>query len=233
VRYAVRVSLPDRPGSLSAVTAALGRMGADIVLLEVVDRSDGTAVDDLYLETDGDRRDLRVTLEQVEGVFVESLRAVRRFPDAGGPMNLAARLVELGRGAVPELVAGVPGALSASWAVALGTGVRGIDVLAVSANAPDLTGIDVPWLPLLSPRRLLSAEWMPPSWRDDIVSGLELAAVPLGSSGAGLLVARRDGPRFRSNELRMIADLARIAVAAEVMAPRLRTAGTPIAATRY
>lgn len=231
VRYAVRLSIPDRPGSLSAVTAAIGRVGADIALLEIVERSDGIAIDDIYLIADGDRRELRFALEQVPGLIVESLRAVRRFPDAGAPMRLAAELVERGRGAVPELVAGLPAALTASWAVALASGVQGLDVLAVSAGAPELDRITAPWLPLLSPRPLSRAEWMPPSWRDDVSSGLELAAAPLGNSAAGILVGRRDGPRFRSPELRQLADLARVAVAAEMTAPRLRTSRLPPAST--
>lgn len=230
VLYAVRVSLPDRPGSLSAVTAAIGRVGADIALLEVVESYDRVAVDDIYLTADCDRRELRFALEQVPGVIVESLRAVRRFPDAGLPMALAADLVEQGRGAVPRLVNGLPSALMVSWAVALSSGVQGLDVLAVSSDGPVLDGVAAPWLPLMGSRRLSRAEWMPPSWRDDVSSGLELAAAPLGTGAAGVLVGRRDGPRFRSAELGQLENLCRIAISAEMRAPRLSTSPFPRAA---
>ena len=45
----VRLRLPDRPGSLAAVTAHLAAHGVDVLGLEVVDHGDGTAVDDLLL----------------------------------------------------------------------------------------------------------------------------------------------------------------------------------------
>jgi hypothetical protein len=49
----VRLRLPDRPGSLAAVSAHLAAYGVDVLGLEVVDREDGTAVDDLLLKGDG------------------------------------------------------------------------------------------------------------------------------------------------------------------------------------
>src|SRR5262245_14881960 len=45
----VRLRLPDRPGSLAAVTAHLASHGVDVLRLEVVDRSGGGAVDDFLL----------------------------------------------------------------------------------------------------------------------------------------------------------------------------------------
>jgi hypothetical protein len=49
----VRLRLPDRPGSLAAVTSHLAAHGVDVLGLEVVDHGDGTAVDDLLLSGDG------------------------------------------------------------------------------------------------------------------------------------------------------------------------------------
>ncbi|MQB01701.1 MAG: ACT domain-containing protein [Actinobacteria bacterium] len=51
MRVVLRVSLPDRPGALSAVAAALSRAGADIACLDVIDRGDGIAVDDICVTT--------------------------------------------------------------------------------------------------------------------------------------------------------------------------------------
>src|SRR5262245_34631831 len=49
----VRLRLPDRPGSLAAVTALLAAHGGDGLGLEVIDHGDGAAVDDLLLSGDG------------------------------------------------------------------------------------------------------------------------------------------------------------------------------------
>jgi hypothetical protein len=45
----VRLRLPDRPGSLAAVTQHLASHGVDVLRLEIVDRAGGVAVDDLLL----------------------------------------------------------------------------------------------------------------------------------------------------------------------------------------
>ena len=68
--FAVRVCLPDRPGTLAALAGALSDASANIVTLDVVDRADGYAVDDLCIE---------------EGWNLE-FKIVRRegYPAAGG-----------------------------------------------------------------------------------------------------------------------------------------------------
>ena len=50
--YLLRVELPDVPGSLGRVASAIGEAGGDIEAIEIVEhRHDGTAVDDVLLET--------------------------------------------------------------------------------------------------------------------------------------------------------------------------------------
>ncbi|MEO6397497.1 MAG: ACT domain-containing protein, partial [Tepidiformaceae bacterium] len=49
VYRSIRIQLPDRPGSLSAITASLAAHGVDIVRLDVVSQEGQSAVDDLYL----------------------------------------------------------------------------------------------------------------------------------------------------------------------------------------
>ena len=78
--FLLRVVLPDKPGSLGAVATALGAAGADILGVDVVERTNGHAVDDLAVELPPGRPpDVLVTAaESVPGVEVESLR-----PDPG------------------------------------------------------------------------------------------------------------------------------------------------------
>ena len=50
--FLLRVELPDIPGSLGRVATAIGEAGGDIEAIEIVEhRPDGTAVDDVLLET--------------------------------------------------------------------------------------------------------------------------------------------------------------------------------------
>src|SRR6478752_10103876 len=51
--FLLRVELPDVPGSLGRVATAIGMAGGDIEAIEIVEKrhDDGTAVDDVLLET--------------------------------------------------------------------------------------------------------------------------------------------------------------------------------------
>lgn len=232
MRYVMRLSLPDRPGSLSAVTAALSRAGADIAALDVVERRDGVAVDDLCIESAADPQAVRYTVEQVSGVIVEAVRQVRVFRHSDAPMELAAHLVDEGRGAVARLVDGLPNALWASWCVAVARGVDGLETLAASRGSPSLSGLEAPWLPLDEPRRLEAAAWMPDAWRERTERGeLSLAVAPLAQRTAAVLLARSPGPRFLGSEMRQLALLGHIAVSSEVHGadrrPLARVGGRP------
>ncbi len=51
--YLLRVSVPDRPGMLGALAGSLGAVGADIVSIDVVERSGGEAIDDIVIDLPG------------------------------------------------------------------------------------------------------------------------------------------------------------------------------------
>src|SRR5690606_3221210 len=76
VSFLIRVQIPDRPGSLGAVATALGEIGADILSLDVVERGNGAAVDDMVVELPSGRLpDVLITAaESVEGVQVDAVR---------------------------------------------------------------------------------------------------------------------------------------------------------------
>ena len=48
--YLLRLVVPDRPGILGAVATALGDAGIDIVSVDVLERGNGVAVDDIVVE---------------------------------------------------------------------------------------------------------------------------------------------------------------------------------------
>ncbi|MET0966820.1 MAG: ACT domain-containing protein, partial [Nakamurella sp.] len=117
--YVLRLLLPDRPGTLGAVATALGLVGADILAMDIVERSPQQAVDDIVVALPSGRQpDVLITAaETVPGVRVESVR-----PDPG----IAARhreweLVEAiaadpGQ-AVATLARMLPQVLRAGWAI--------------------------------------------------------------------------------------------------------------------
>jgi len=211
----MRVSMPDRPGMLAAVAAAVSTRGGDIVTIDVVYRADGLVVDDLCLDTGAvSPPAVRRELEAVPGVVVEMVRSVDEPTSAVDALELAADLAYGNGDGVRRLVDGLPRALHAEWAMALSQEEGAVTLMAASAGAPAPPNEPVPWLPLASPRRLATAPWMPTSWRlRATMGGLEVAASPLGRPQAAVAVARRGG-RFRPPELRQIEILSSLAVRA-------------------
>ncbi len=92
----VRVWLPDRPGALGLVAARIGSVGGDIVGVDVLERSEGIAVDEFAVVLPNlDVLELLAReIEQVDGTSVEQFRVVGAFPDA------APRRARVGRDAL-------------------------------------------------------------------------------------------------------------------------------------
>ena len=211
MRYVLRVGIPDQPGALGAVASALGSAGVDIESLEVIDREEGMAFDDVRVATAMTGQRLRTVFEAVPGVVVEALHDVAA--DSVTPTGLAATVTE--GGGLRALVEGLPAALGATWAAAASDSAQGLQTRCASAGAPALpAGLRLPCFPLSGAVRLPSAAWMPASWRPG-AARCEVAAAALDVPYAAVLVGRAGGPRFRPAELRRLAELARIAVAAE------------------
>ncbi|MEA2435435.1 MAG: hypothetical protein QOG54_2892 [Actinomycetota bacterium] len=210
--FSMRVSLRDKPGVLGSLASALGRMGANIVTLDVIDRGNGEAVDDLTVEVpDGGTlaEALRRAAEEVPGAVVEAVRPIPHIHSSSSAMELGAAIVEAGPSrALQTLTDGMPGALWASWAVALSPGSPP-EVLAASASAPSMSNVETPWLPLDRSRRLAPAPWMPAAWCMGRMS-YEIAAAPLNRTDGAILVARRFGPRFRPTEVDQLGLLTRV-----------------------
>ena len=205
--YLLRVVLPDRPGMLGAVATALGRAGADIVSLDVVERGPDGAVDDLLVTLPpGGLADTLITSAQsVPGVVVESLRPYHGGSDLHRDLELVEELAADPAAGLQLLVAGLPGVFRAGWAVLLEAGPT---VLHASAGAPDAVDLELPWLPLGAPCRLEpDAPWVPESW--DLI-GTELVAAPVGGPQRAVLVGRPAGPRFRGSEVLRLGHLAGI-----------------------
>jgi len=209
--YTMRLSLPDTPGTLGSVATSISHIPASIVTLRVVEHDGDYAVDELVVKAEGSSPEaLRDAAQAIPGVAVECVRRVQNEPDPFAGLLLADRL---GRGIGPpvqSLVDGLPDALPAAWAIAFDVQDE-LTLLATSPGAPVPGLLETPWLPLDRARRLHFGEWMPQRWR---MARFELAAVPLGSPTALVVVGRWPGMRFRPTELRQLDILAGMALRA-------------------
>ncbi len=76
--WVLRIWLPDRPGSLAAVTGALSATGVDVVGIDVVERSGTQAVDDITIALDtASITEVVTAVSGLDGVAVEDVRRER------------------------------------------------------------------------------------------------------------------------------------------------------------
>ena len=142
--------VPDRPGILGAVATALGDAGVDIVSLDVLERGQGVAVDDVVVELPGDRLpDTLITAAQaVPGVTVESLRPFAGPLDTHRELELLESLARAAEGTSrscwPPSCRGCSTAAGRwCWRPA-----DDWEVVAASDAAPVFEGVTLPWMPL-------------------------------------------------------------------------------------
>lgn len=211
--FTLRIALDDTPGSLARIATALGEIGANIVELDVLERSLDHAIDQLVVQAPGRTGpEVREAVERVAGATVEILRPTRRHAGLP-PLGLAVRLARAATDDVLRTLAdGVAVTFEATWAAVVRDRRPQVEVLAASAGAPSFLDVATPWLPVRDVRRIPQGTWTPPGW---LRAGepLSLAAVPLRSAGEALLVCRPYGPRFAQRELGDLAMLADLAVA--------------------
>jgi hypothetical protein len=215
--FLLRVALPDRPGMLGALATALGEVGADILSLDVVERREGVAVDDVLVELPpGGLADTLLTaVSLVDDASVESLRPWSGGADLRRDLELVDAFAAEPRTALACLAEESPGVFRAGWAllVARGPGDDLARVLVGSPGAPEVARLDLPLLPLAAARRVGSGEeWVPESWR---ALGTEMAVTPVGRPERALLLGRQGGPRFLDSEVVRLAHLAGLAATVE------------------
>ncbi len=219
--YLLRLVLPDRPGILGAVATALGTAGADIVSLDVLERADGVAVDDVVVDLPPGRLpdSLISAAQAIPDVEVESLRPFSGSLDTHRELELLESLAHAEEGtAVKLLAAELPRVLHSGWAAVLTGDGEGHQVRAASEAAPTFEGMCLPWLPLRSPVLLPSeAGWLPAQWREMAV---EMMAAPFADQdGTVVLLGRSGGPAYRRSELLRLVHLAGLAATVAHLPP--------------
>ncbi len=211
VSYLLRVYLQDRPGSLGLLAVSLGSVGADILSLDVVERGEGYAVDDIVVEVArGSLPDTLITAaENIDGVRVDSIRPYTGVLETHRELELVDEIARATGGARMQLLVDLaPRVLRVSWAMVVGPAAGGVVQLFGSSSAPETPLGDGDWLPVTEPVQLdPDASWVPQPWRD---IDTRMAAAPIGSASKALLLGRSGGPDFRPSELARVGYLTRI-----------------------
>jgi hypothetical protein len=208
-RYNLRATLPDRPGALGALAAALGRTGADIVSVSVVERDRFDAVDDITFEVPETVLidEIYSALHSVSGLWIESLHPqVCASGLTRATAHLASVAAEAAERMPSALVNGLPEVLGASWAAIWPDSGRRAPVVGSRETPTDpprgLNGMALPGA------ATGGALWLTPAPRGELEVGLVRfsAALVLG-------VGRRGGPPFRGAELELLEHIATVAAA--------------------
>ena len=192
--YLLRVELPDVPGSLGRVASAIGEAGGDIEAIEIVEKRDGFAVDDVVLEIPpGTMPDSIVSACGVlDGV---SVLWINRYA-AGGNLFLDLEVVEAltedPSSARDRLVDLLLVAFRVDWAARVTP--DGATVVHSTDAAPTTYSFDTVSAPVRLPGDDTYVECAAP-FGDDVV-----------------LMGRRGGPEFLDSELARLEHLLGLAI---------------------
>ncbi len=209
--YLLRIELVDRPGSLGSLAVALGSVGADILSLDVVERSAGFAIDDLVIELPpGAMPDMLITAaESLSGVRVDSVRPHTGLLEAHRELELLDHIAtaEDNASRMQALVDQAPKVLRVGWCTVLRSADGELQRLAASPGAPETKADSAPWLPIERAMTLdNTGEWVPQAWRD---MDTTMVAAPLGDPNTAVVLGR-PGPDFRPSEVVRLGYLAGI-----------------------
>ncbi len=192
--YLLRVELPDVPGSLGRVAAAIGEAGGDIEAIEIVEKREGLAVDDVLLETaPGTMPDSIVSAcNMLDGVRVVW---ISRYA-AGGNLVLDLEAVEEltahPAGALDRLIDLLPDTFRADWAARVS---QSAGVVHATSAAPE--GLE--WISLGRAARLETDD-------DNVHCGARLNHTEV------VIIGRRGGPEFLDSEVARLGHLVALAM---------------------
>ncbi|HWM73505.1 MAG TPA: ACT domain-containing protein [Nocardioides sp.] len=192
--FLLRVELPDIPGSLGRLASAIGEAGGDIEAIEIIEkRHDGTALDDVLLETESMPDSIVSACNALDGVEVVW---ISRYA-AGGNLVLDLEAVEeitaKPHEAVERLVDMLPKVFRVDWGARVHR-AKGL-VHGTTAAPTELTFFEIE-----GPTRLEGA--------DEVTL---FAAARLDGNEI-IVVGRRGGPDFVDSEIARLGHLAGLAV---------------------
>lgn len=208
--YVVRLWLPDVPGTLGRVAAAIGRAAGDVIGIEIMERGAGMAIDELLVELPGvgSVEAMVAQISDVDGVAIEDVHPVA--PDRSDRSVLALEVAADIMSApdaerMNEMCARVRYMLEGEWCAILRTGER--SPMAVSGEVPDLAWV----VAFLEGTRHLDSE-------ESLQAALGDVAWAWIPDVDGAIVCRRERGSFRWRERQHLQLISRIV--GSVLVPR-------------
>lgn len=196
--FLMRISLPDRPGSLGAVATALGEVGADIHSVEIVQKADDVVVDDFIVDLPPGKLPDSV-VSACNGLPAVRVEWISRYPEGGGlqsDLEALERMTKDPANAAETLVSSAPAVFRSHWAVLVG---QANDSPTSTFNTPLAPDLDAAMLAQLAPfdtvHRLDVDGAIIPGWGESTV-----VISPL-SQGRAIVIGRMGGPAFLDSEV--------------------------------
>jgi hypothetical protein len=194
--YLLRVELPDVPGSLGRLASAIGAAGGNIDAIEIVERHEGRAVDDVFLAAD-------------QGVMPDvTVLWIGRY-GAGSNLTRDLEVVESmtndAEHAADTLVDLLPAAFVVDWAVRVRREGDGAIIRHGSPAAPAEVPSGLAWP--------VSAHDLDKGRRIDVpeeIGDWLLAGCSLGDDEL-IVIARRGGPEILDSEIARLRHLSALA----------------------
>jgi hypothetical protein len=204
--FLMRITLPDRPGSLGSVATAMGGVGADINAVEIVEkRADGSVVDDFIVDLPPNQlaETIVTACQNLSGVRVEW---IARYPEGGGlqsDLEALERMTADPPHAAETLVSLCPVVFRSHWATLLDVSDGAPKPSFSTTLAPDLPpDVAVKFTPFDTTHRTdLDAEWSP-GWGDTTA-----VVTPLTRDRV-IVIGRLGGPAFLESEIARLHHLA-------------------------
>jgi len=203
--FLMRVTLPDRPGSLGSVATAMGAVGGDINAVEIVEKGDEVVVDDFIVDLPPGQlpESLVTACHGLDGVRVEW---IARYPEGGGlqsDLEALERMTADPTHAAETLVSLCPVVFRSHWAVLVETGPGAPAMTFSTTLAPDITPeLAERFAPFDVTHRLdLESGWSP-GWGD-----CTLVVTPITQDRV-IAIGRLGGPAFLDSEVARLNHLA-------------------------
>ena len=201
--YLLRVELPDVPGSLGRLASAIGSAGGNIDAIEIVERTPGRAIDDVFLaaETNVMPDSIVSACTALEDVRVLWISRYMAGSNLTRDLEVVEEMTTSPERAVDMLVDLLPATLVVDWAARLASNGTGIEVKHGTPAAPGEIPAEFTW-----PDEFLhGARYeVPEKWSELLVAG-----TPLGDEI--IVIARRGGPPILDSEIARLTHLTSLA----------------------